>query len=113
MLCCVVLWVWMYVFVRVAAQHRVNASFLPQPSVSPPPPSFCHHPQPNEVITILGSHEDFPVEEITVTAGARYLASCSHDESIQFWYGSLASSAGEGRDHRMSRWKGGGVQGIR
>uniref|UniRef100_T1IPJ2 WD repeat-containing protein 55 homolog n=1 Tax=Strigamia maritima TaxID=126957 RepID=T1IPJ2_STRMM len=40
---------------------------------------------PNRVIGIVGEHEDFPIESLSLSKDKKLLASCSQDETIKFW----------------------------
>jgi WD40 repeat protein len=40
---------------------------------------------PNKLLGIIGEHEDFPVERLAMSRDRKYMASCSHDNSIKFW----------------------------
>lgn len=41
--------------------------------------------EPNDLVGIVGEHEDFPVERMRLSHDKKYLASSSHDNSIKFW----------------------------
>ncbi len=42
--------------------------------------------QPNRLLGVLGEHEeDFPIERLALSRDRRYLASCSHDQTVKFW----------------------------
>ena len=34
---------------------------------------------------VVGEHKDFPVENLSLSHCRKYLASCSHDQTIKFW----------------------------
>lgn len=40
---------------------------------------------PNRFLGIVGKHEDFPVENLSLSHDKKYLASCSHDQKVKFW----------------------------
>ncbi|CAG2248453.1 WD repeat-containing protein 55,WD repeat-containing protein 55 homolog [Mytilus edulis] len=40
---------------------------------------------PNRIIGVVGDHEKFPVENISLSHDKKLLASCSHDQTIKFW----------------------------
>lgn len=40
---------------------------------------------PNRFLGVVGQHEQFPVENLTLSRGRDLLASCSHDQKIKFW----------------------------
>lgn len=41
--------------------------------------------EPDDLVGIVGEHEDFPVERMRLSHDKKYLASSSHDNSIKFW----------------------------
>jgi len=41
--------------------------------------------KPNKLLGVIGEHQDFPIERIQVCNQRKYLASCSHDETVKFW----------------------------
>lgn len=43
------------------------------------------HILPNRFMGVIGQHEEFPVESLTLTDDRSLLASCSHDQRIKFW----------------------------
>ena len=40
---------------------------------------------PNRIIGVVGDHEKFPVENLSLSHDKCLLASCSHDQTIKFW----------------------------
>ena len=40
---------------------------------------------PNRILGVVGEHKDFPVENLSKSHCARFLASCSHDQKVKFW----------------------------
>lgn len=40
---------------------------------------------PNRIIGVVGDHEKFPVENLSLSRDKTLLASCSHDQTIKFW----------------------------
>ena len=40
---------------------------------------------PNKMLGIVGEHQDFPIEKIKLSRDKKYLASCSHDQTVKFW----------------------------
>eukprot|EP01098_Paradermamoeba_levis_P006537 TRINITY_DN270_c0_g1_i2.p1 TRINITY_DN270_c0_g1~~TRINITY_DN270_c0_g1_i2.p1 ORF type:complete len:287 (+),score=97.23 TRINITY_DN270_c0_g1_i2:150-1010(+) len=40
---------------------------------------------PNKMLGVIGDHEDFPVEKLSVSYDKRFMASCSHDCLVKFW----------------------------
>ncbi|KAK3099283.1 hypothetical protein FSP39_002018 [Pinctada imbricata] len=40
---------------------------------------------PNRFLGVVGEHEDFPVENLSLSHDHLYIASCSHDQTIKFW----------------------------
>ena len=49
--------------------------------------------QPDALVGVLGQHENFPIECIHLSHDKKFLASCSHDNSVKFW--SLDDDDGE------------------
>ncbi|XP_067136859.1 WD repeat-containing protein 55 [Centruroides vittatus] len=43
------------------------------------------HMFPHRFLGIVGDHEDFPIESLSVSNNRKYLASCSHDQTVKFW----------------------------
>lgn len=43
------------------------------------------HLLPNRIICTIGSHGDFPIESLSLSCDKRYIASCTHDDTVQFW----------------------------
>lgn len=41
--------------------------------------------QPNKLLGVLGSHDDFPVERMAFTHDRRLLASIAHDSAVRLW----------------------------
>lgn len=41
--------------------------------------------QPNKMLGVLGAHADYPIERLTLSEDARWLASASHDSTIKVW----------------------------
>ncbi|KAK7503871.1 hypothetical protein BaRGS_00004994, partial [Batillaria attramentaria] len=41
---------------------------------------------PNRFLGIVGEHEDFPIEGLALSHDKQYLASCSHDQRVKFWF---------------------------
>ncbi|XP_021375127.1 WD repeat-containing protein 55-like [Mizuhopecten yessoensis] len=40
---------------------------------------------PNRFLGVLGDHDEFPVENLSLSHDGNLLASCSHDQTIKFW----------------------------
>ncbi|XP_064608156.1 WD repeat-containing protein 55-like isoform X2 [Liolophura sinensis] len=40
---------------------------------------------PNRFVGVVGKHEEFPIEGLSVSRDNKLLASCSHDNTIKFW----------------------------
>ena len=40
---------------------------------------------PNQFLGVIGEHEDFPIERLAYSRDKKYLASCSHDNTVKFW----------------------------
>ncbi|KAI9179522.1 WD repeat-containing protein jip5 [Blastocladiella emersonii ATCC 22665] len=40
---------------------------------------------PNKLLGVVGEHEDFPVESLAASHDKKWLASCSHDATVQLW----------------------------
>jgi len=40
---------------------------------------------PNNLLGIVGAHEEFPIERLALNHNGELLASISHDQSIKFW----------------------------
>jgi len=40
---------------------------------------------PNKLLGVVGEHADFPIERIKLCPNNKYLASCSHDDTVKFW----------------------------
>ncbi|GAB1601786.1 WD repeat-containing protein 55-like [Argonauta hians] len=40
---------------------------------------------PNRFLGVIGRHVDFPVENLSLSRDKKYLASCSHDQTVKFW----------------------------
>ncbi|KAJ9086234.1 WD repeat-containing protein jip5 [Entomophthora muscae] len=40
---------------------------------------------PNNLLGVLGHHDDFPIERLAITNDRHHVASCSHDKTIKFW----------------------------
>ena len=40
---------------------------------------------PNRIIGVVGDHDKFPVENLSLSRDKTLLASCSHDQTIKFW----------------------------
>ena len=50
--------------------------------------TFCYRAVnilPNRFIGVVGEHEDFPVENLSLSRDKTFIASCSHDQTIKFW----------------------------
>ncbi|XP_076330623.1 WD repeat-containing protein 55 [Tachypleus tridentatus] len=43
------------------------------------------HVLPNRFLGIVGNHDEFPVENMSLSKDGKLLASCSHDQKIKFW----------------------------
>ncbi|XP_014791044.1 WD repeat-containing protein 55 isoform X2 [Octopus bimaculoides] len=43
------------------------------------------HILPNRFLGVLGRHADFPVENLSLSRDKKFLASCSHDQTVKFW----------------------------
>lgn len=42
--------------------------------------------QPNKLLGVLGEHDDeFPIEQLALSRDQRFIASCSHDQTVRFW----------------------------
>lgn len=56
--------------------------------------------QPNRLVGVIGEHSDFPTERLDLHAGAKLLASASHDSVVKVWdVGHLyGGEGGEGGD---------------
>jgi len=46
--------------------------------------SACHI-YPHRFMGIIGSHEDFPIQHLTLSSDRKIVASISHDECVKFW----------------------------
>lgn len=55
--------------------------------------------QPNKLLGVLGSHDDFPVERMAFSHDRRLLASIAHDSAVRLW------------DVTWVNWCGGGGRG--
>jgi len=40
---------------------------------------------PNQLLGVVGEHEEFPIERLDISRDKNLLASCSHDCSVKFW----------------------------
>jgi len=40
---------------------------------------------PNKLVGVIGSHDDYPIEQLKLTHDGKFMGSCSHDNSIKFW----------------------------
>ena len=40
---------------------------------------------PNKLVGIVGSHDDYPVERLSLSSDALTLASASHDDTVKLW----------------------------
>ncbi len=40
---------------------------------------------PNQLLGVIGQHEDFPIECIHINGQRTLMASCSHDSTVKFW----------------------------
>ena len=40
---------------------------------------------PNRFLGVVGTHDEFPVENMSLSRCKTLLASCSHDEAVHFW----------------------------
>jgi len=40
---------------------------------------------PNKLLGVVGEHADFPIERIKLSPNNKYVASCSHDDTVKFW----------------------------
>jgi len=40
---------------------------------------------PNQLLGVIGEHEDLPIERLALSRDKKYIASCSHDNSVKFW----------------------------
>jgi len=40
---------------------------------------------PNRFVGVVGEHEDFPIEGLSLSHDKKFLASCSHDQKVKFW----------------------------
>ena len=67
--------------------------------------------QPDKLLTVLGDHDEFPVECIQFSRDRRLLGSCSHDNTVKFWdVGFLADDAeDEDEDEDGEEGDGGGA----
>jgi len=71
---------------------------------------------PNKLLGVVGDHDEFPIEKISMSHDRRLLASCSHDSTVQFWdVQFLADDDGEaeeedGDDDDMEEEAGGAAQ---
>ncbi|XP_013390575.1 WD repeat-containing protein 55 [Lingula anatina] len=43
------------------------------------------HILPNRFLGSVGQHDEFPVENLSLSRDGTFLASCSHDQKIKFW----------------------------
>jgi len=41
---------------------------------------------PNRIYSVIGDHDTYPVEDICLSRDRKFLASCSHDNTVKFWY---------------------------
>ncbi|KAI9221702.1 WD40-repeat-containing domain protein [Blastocladiella britannica] len=54
---------------------------------------------PNKLLGVIGSHEDFPVENMAASHDRRWLATCSHDATVQFWSLGFLEGDGDSEDN--------------
>ena len=40
---------------------------------------------PNQFIGVLGEHDGYPIERLSISSDRAYLASCSHDLNLKLW----------------------------
>jgi len=40
---------------------------------------------PNKLLGVIGDHDEFPIEKIAMSHDRALVASCSHDNTVQFW----------------------------
>jgi len=40
---------------------------------------------PNKLVGVIGSHDDYPIEQLKLTHDGKFMGSCSHDNTIKFW----------------------------
>ena len=57
---------------------------------------------PNKLLGVVGDHDEFPVERIAMSQDRKFLASCSHDSTVQFWDIGFLTEEGNDDDDEMS-----------
>lgn len=63
---------------------------------------------PHKLIGVIGDHDEFPIERIVISHDKNLLASCSHDNTVQFWDISfLREDEGEDDENDMNGAAGG------
>ncbi|XP_048774023.2 WD repeat-containing protein 55-like isoform X2 [Ostrea edulis] len=43
------------------------------------------HILPNRFLGVVGEHDEFPIENLSLSHDKIFLASCSHDQTVKFW----------------------------
>ncbi|ELU18406.1 hypothetical protein CAPTEDRAFT_20314 [Capitella teleta] len=43
------------------------------------------HVLPNRFVGVIGEHDEFPVENLSLSHCRQFVTSCSHDQTIKFW----------------------------
>ncbi|KAF5843918.1 WD40-repeat-containing domain protein, partial [Dunaliella salina] len=61
---------------------------------------------PNKLIGVVGSHEDFPIERLAISADKRVLASTSHDNTIRLWDLAMLHDDGEDEEEEEENEEG-------
>lgn len=63
------------------------------------------HMFPHRFLGIVGDHEGFPIESLSLSYDKKYLASCSHDQKVKFWNISCLENIAEHPNEKGKRRK--------